>query len=728
MFNLSEGVQVQTVEEALKYLGDKQKPAADSGNDSTKQEPAEATVDVPTSPNSFFAVTIGINQYKYNHPKYLPNLNGCVGDADAMRDYLISLEVPDTNIHNLRDEGATRTKIIDAFKDLATDKRINKGDPIVIFFAGHGVEARAPEEWNNDRAPIQMRTTYNFNWDTSPEMEEQGIPDITLAALLNDIAAAKGNNITVIFDSCHSGSGTRAPGSENTVGTVRSAILPDNYEMLPGIDSDLRHKARAAISPDTGDAVGLYSHVLLAAASPQSYSFEGPKPGSRGKFTVGLLDLFNSVPLDTLIYSDVPDRLPHMEGTDPYGRLITQYPQVEGYYQTRTIFNGRAPISSKQLYRVTKDSGTFTIACGEVQGITSGAKFNLYEQKSITSSLFGTATIRGTPRACTSILNTPVLPNGKQATRSTVPVTLWAMLTSLGENVPKVPIAVPADDAFLPLIKRVVGDMGARKPTQPTVTLVDLDKPHELALRKDPSSDNVYFDLTDAQVNLFGVKTLSSRYTIPITEVDRLLLVLDRATDFFFHFRRSSKNAVIQNLVDLAAYSLSIQTIKSSSVEAQDVWLPELPVTNLNEGGIMTVDVAEKKSYGFCLTNNAPDPLFVWAFLFEISNLSISLVYEPPKSKAITHEGASLQPKGGELTIGYGSGGAKRRGFIITDEDADVEVSYFKAFMTTQPVQLGGIVQGSPFPDPNGRVGVVVEDPPRDLWGSVMLAVKAVRG
>jgi Caspase domain len=142
-----------------------------------------------------FALVIGINGYKELRPK----LSGAVADADAIIEYL-STKTSASRIISLKDEQATRNSITEAFKTLNESKNIDKNDPIVIYFAGHGGEAliKGQEEMT------QMILPY----DASPRTQNKdelpvilGIPDFEIRKLLNDIAVNKGNNIVRFFSS-----------------------------------------------------------------------------------------------------------------------------------------------------------------------------------------------------------------------------------------------------------------------------------------------------------------------------------------------------------------------------------------------------------------------------------------------------------------------------------------------------------------------------------------------
>jgi hypothetical protein len=105
-------------------------------------------------------------------------------------------------------------------------------------------------------------------------------------------------------------------------------------------------------------------------------------------------------------------------------------------------------------------------------------------------------------------------------------------------------------------------------------------------------------------------------------------------------------------------------------------------------------------------------------------------IYDPNFAKPVEGEQIStLDPSiaaRGELTIGYGAGGANRQGFKISDDDLDVEVTYLKVFITTSPVDLSYIAQESPFP--SFRKGITQTDPPKDIWNTLTMAIIAKRG
>jgi hypothetical protein len=117
-------------------------------------------------------------------------LLGAINDAKDIQDYLKRvLGVPATQIKTLFDTQASRDGILRAFRALADDDKIKEGDPILIYFAGHGATERIPVGWKVDDPYIQMIVPQNYGNGV------HGIRDRTIARLIDRISEKKGDNI-----------------------------------------------------------------------------------------------------------------------------------------------------------------------------------------------------------------------------------------------------------------------------------------------------------------------------------------------------------------------------------------------------------------------------------------------------------------------------------------------------------------------------------------------------
>ena len=145
-------------------------------------------------PPRLFALIIGINEYESPN---IHNLLGAVPDADAMRYYLQKyMDVPSSQITNLRDGEATRAAIIDKIKAFSLEDKIIKGDPILIYYAGHGGSANIQKgRKDGSTGKIELLIPYDYPSPLEGGDPRDGIPDRYFGALLSRLAEEKGDNI-----------------------------------------------------------------------------------------------------------------------------------------------------------------------------------------------------------------------------------------------------------------------------------------------------------------------------------------------------------------------------------------------------------------------------------------------------------------------------------------------------------------------------------------------------
>jgi hypothetical protein len=132
-------------------------------------------------------LVIGVDEYATPGPD---SLSGCVSDSRNVCHYLSTvLRVSKDNIKHLVNEKANRSAILEAFNThLVRNHRINKGDAIIFYFAGHGGRQRAPENWVAEQNMVEVLCPYDVKLG-------DGIPDYTLAGLLRHLQYEKGDNV-----------------------------------------------------------------------------------------------------------------------------------------------------------------------------------------------------------------------------------------------------------------------------------------------------------------------------------------------------------------------------------------------------------------------------------------------------------------------------------------------------------------------------------------------------
>ncbi|KIY72174.1 hypothetical protein CYLTODRAFT_389056 [Cylindrobasidium torrendii FP15055 ss-10] len=709
------------VEQTVQHTAEGELSGADPPPLAGHPSHADALDDVHTTFNNdrdqeylsrpLFALTIGINEYKHSC-RELPNLKGCIPDADEVDAYLErDLRVPKSNIVRLRNSDATRANIIKAIRSLSSNERIQENDAIVIYYAGHGAETKRPPNWPGTNANIQMILPHDFELSTTQRKEGQGILDINLSRLLGKLALKKGNNITVIMDCCHSGSGTRgapACGVESH-GSDRRARLPEDYEVLSSLYKPQRDDQNMLMA-------SLNSHVLLAATSCTGLARE--KDG-RGAFTSALLGFLRNHPGLRISWKEVIQRLP---------KLATQNPQCEGNHSSRMPFRLQNAIDHP-YFCVTKEGDHYRLHAGELQGIRAGVAVDLYERDDTDTFVFWSTTkVSCVTGASQSFLDEPVhlVSSEKPATQ------LWALKTLTRE----ITVALRKKTFW-----RLVDEIAQPAKERPNVIkLVDIGQPCDLSLCLYSKHHHTYawFDIADTKYRDLGARRLV--YAVPFY-ASVITQVLNSAADFFYNLRKENIHhplAHIQpqhNSVLLEAYALR---------EAQRPRVEHSMITsgaNININGVMKVNAGHHGTYGFRIVNKSNNALYCWAFFFEMSDLCIWPLFTPSCAEDSKSADPSIQP-GQDLTIGYGSGGAEP--LRITPDrthnpipkaylydDTKVDVSYLKIFLTTQYVDLAYMEQLTPFfTPPKTRRGRQVSAPkamPIDVWDTLTLAVISSR-
>ena len=145
-----------------------------------------------------FGLIIGIDKYESAE---IRDLQGCKGDAQSMIDFLShKFHIRSSHFLRLSDERATRSAIIDGFqKHLINNSHIERGDALVIFYAGHGSRADAPKGWVADNRKVETICPHDERTTGDDCKEVFGIPDRTIGGLLRKLSFTKGDNIVRVI-------------------------------------------------------------------------------------------------------------------------------------------------------------------------------------------------------------------------------------------------------------------------------------------------------------------------------------------------------------------------------------------------------------------------------------------------------------------------------------------------------------------------------------------------
>ncbi len=316
----------------------------------------------------FFALLVGID--RYINRQELPTLGGCVNDVSAMEQLLRDLyRVPVDNILKLTDSQATHEAIKRGFREhlIAAAQRWadgrRQGDPPALLFhySCHGSQAidetgTEPDGMDETICPHDSRTAGVYD-----------IKDWELGALIKELTAHS-DNVTIILDACHSGSGTRALGL-----TPRQA--PPDMRPQPTKRPPEERTRGAASGPS--DWLTRGKHVLLAGCRDRELSNEyRPTNGGhqQGVLSYFLIQELSKAPPDRpLLYRELHERV----RTQVNAIYRDQTPQCEGDIG-REVFGGARPERDVFLSVEEKKGSDIYVSGGAVHGLRTGSLLHVY--------------------------------------------------------------------------------------------------------------------------------------------------------------------------------------------------------------------------------------------------------------------------------------------------------------------------------------------------------------
>ncbi|KAF9529620.1 caspase domain-containing protein [Crepidotus variabilis] len=623
------------------------------GTEVDEQPPINANLKPLATP--LFVLVIGINNYNG-----LTQLEGATADALAVQRYLEDdLGVPSDQIVALLDGQATRTAILDAFKALANNPKIHQGDAILIFFAGHGTIVPIQAENSALGQRIQSVLPQDFDGQTI-----HPIPDYTLGDLIAAIHGEKGDNITVILDCCYSGSGTRQAADPYL---TRSVVLEDSYRLPQGLDADLpRSQTRGITQVDTPGE--LTTHTLLAAcsSSEQAREYEG-----RGQFTTALLQLLDSVDLSQLTYADIIDQI----------QVSHQNPQCEGVNRDRLVF-GNKITSPKHSYRVELREGAPVLLAGAIDSISAGALVEIYSNKAAIGRLspIGNAVVKSVEPFESVLEMSKPLPTSFSSGRP-----LAAIQTRPGSTQEPALYLAPGDE--LEVVRDALRSLRSENAGINFVLVDDRSKASlELTSSVEDGATMLTLHVIDNLVTKHGFTSPAKKIPADPENITRLL---QAAAHFFYQLHSSFLNPVIQEKVKIEFQELRGKS-KRTVVAGND----------LLEDGKLFLDFVKGKRvlHGARITNNTNRALYVHAFYFDCSQISIAHYYGMPPPMQFSLD--PQLPAGSPLTFGYGAGGSNALSFFVP-EGQDNDLGFFKFVFSTRPVDLGNTAISSPFEPPS---------------------------
>ena len=218
-----------------------------------------------------------------------PDLNGCVNDARDMANTLVICGFPALNVRILTNQNATKSNIISNLTHLVTTSK--KGDSIVFYYSGHGTRV------------TNVGTDFEVDGLDDAicphDYASAGvIRDDEFSAIIRRLPA--GVNMDVIFDCCHSGTGTRRMNLVDLDGNPTNEAV---RFIQPNLEDEFYQGYFREISNLKDDKKGskqilttnVMNHTLFAACKDSQVAMEGNLGGiTRGYFTYNLCKILRA--------------------------------------------------------------------------------------------------------------------------------------------------------------------------------------------------------------------------------------------------------------------------------------------------------------------------------------------------------------------------------------------------------------------------------------------------
>jgi len=602
-----------------------------------------------------FALIIGIDTYKSGS---IWNLHSCVEDAKRIKRWLMEgLEVPRDQICVLLDSHATKQRIEDAFMEhLVNNSSIERGDALLIYFAGHGSCLTAPRDWyhqHSRRDTVEVLCPYDHD-TKSTEGRIAGISSRSFNAMIEDLATPKGNNITLILDCCFSPIQTTNLLDRSITrwtGTVK-AVPEDLYH---GLWPSARGKP---LSSKLGFLQASNLYTLIAACSAGEKAQEG-KEG--GRLTVSFLHVVPDLALHRTSYVQLMDRLLQDDGE-------VQKFLCLGKHKNRTLFND-VPFTPDTSFSAANlnSEAKFKVELGAIHGVVEGSEFSLHlhnlrcSRNPIIASLVVTDV---QPTCCFTRIKSRV---------SAVPKSCWAKISKWNN---RRPFRVYLKTTFTTFIRvwKLRRELRTKTGSTPPRNGVNV-----LRVKQEAHAD---VSLTVGSKSVTVVEHhpfLSGKHNrvVKIPKND-CLLVVDDVVRFHLHLHRKNADNPLRNLVEMELYRLDPRSwCKSSS--------------NYLKNGPATISYDKEAIYQVTIHNNSMIDLWPYLAYMDPNQYSISMLYHPDSSS----KEAPL-PSHGSLDIGSGTMESEALSFALADHN-HLDSAYLKLFLSSVPVSMN-ILEQDPMP------------------------------
>ncbi len=340
------------------------------------------------------ALLIGINKYPQLGPT--SQLRGCVNDILDVRGFLVDHAVfPAADVRLMLSEldsrqlpdglGAVDTPDSQGIRRAlaALSDGIRPGDEVVIYYSGHGVRIKNPQ---NESEQIGAIAPLDVHFDDNSKLVVDSlIINRELNQALQSLLAA-GATVTAVLDCCHSGGASRDP-LDPRAQAVREIPGDTSPEMWQRLTS--QHGLSASDVTGTGTRGSMtggwatsmsaqQNLIVLSGCRADETSKEFPRDTRRnGCLTYFLMDSLRNVKPDDVSQLRWQDFYPDVRQS-VNAAYTDQTPTLEGRAE-RPLFGGNwLPYEPGFTVNVTAGSNVLQLSGGSLQGLGPGAQVAIY--------------------------------------------------------------------------------------------------------------------------------------------------------------------------------------------------------------------------------------------------------------------------------------------------------------------------------------------------------------
>ena len=369
---------------------------------------AKSTDDQPK-----YALLVGISKYK---DRSLNPIDGCENNVPLLAETLInSYGFKKGDVHILLNDQAGKNAILGEFRSHLIEnarkaKQQGKEAIVLYYFCGHGSQYPDQDGDENDGLD-ETFVAYDSRTGSTPDILDDEIDD--LKAELRPLTT----NTTLIFESCHSGTGSRGDdgGKEFTSEEAdedKQVYPPYKRKYPPSTDADADTYTEIAASASTNTAK---SETREYCNCEKPYSL----------MTKALVEALNRANYSTTYRSLV------REISSVVATRSCQDPQVEGNRDT-LLFGGAAK-RTKPYIEIDRllPNDQIVIRAGTVHGLKEGSQVAVYSSTSTTDTGDADWLTNGVVKEVRAFQSVIQLPTAKENVRvSSVSVSSHVVLTS----------------------------------------------------------------------------------------------------------------------------------------------------------------------------------------------------------------------------------------------------------------------------------------------------------